>query len=322
MTDIDVASDQLRLLNIFHPHAMGKISAVNGKSTRFVHYTSASAAMKILQTKKFWMRKTSCMNDFMEVEHGLRCLNTAYNGEAGERLKATLNSIFNGIANEIEELFRGWAPILQTDTYIACFSEHADTEDMHGRLSMWRAYSESTGVALVVNNAPFQGGFLPLKVYASPVAYLDDTNFRIEFERVVNRIEENKNFIRQLGWEAVRFHVFNAFKFAALCTKHPGFIEENEWRVIYSPTMEQSVHLKKNIEVIQGAPQPVYKIPLKNIHEEGIGGIEIPEILYRIIIGPTEYSAAIREAFVTLLADAGVEDPENRVWVSGLPLRH
>ena len=321
MADIDFASDQLRLLKIFHPHAMEKISAVSGKNTRFVHYTSASAAMKILQTEKFWMRKTSCMNDFMEVEHGLRCLDAAYSGEAGKRLKATLNSIFYGIANEIEELFRGWAPVLQTDTYIACFSEHRDMEDLHGRLSMWRAYSESTGVALVVNKTLIQSDSAPLKIFSSPVAYLDDVNFQIEFERVVDRIEENKEFLRLRGWEVVRFCVLNAFKFAALCTKHPGFNEENEWRVIYMPTMEKSEHLGKDIEVIRGTPQPVYKIPLKNIPEEGLVGFEIPEILDRIIIGPTEYPVAIREAFETLLADSGVEDPANRVWVTGLPLR-
>ena len=321
MADIDFASDQLRLGNIFHPHAMRKINDVMNKNTRFVHYTSASAAMKIIETKTFWMRKTSCMNDYMEVDHGLHCLGAAYDGEAGKILIATLNDIFDGIANEIEELFRGWAPVLQTDTYIACFSEHRDTEDMHGRLSMWRAYSESTGVALVVNNTPFLSESAPLKIYTSPVAYLDDANFQIEFQRIVDKIEENKDFLRLLGWEAVRFHVFNAFKFAALCTKHPGFNEEKEWRVIYTPRMEQSEHLEKDIEVIRGTPQPVYKIPLKNIPEESLVGIEIPEILDRIIIGPTEYPVAIREAFETLLADSGVEYPKSRVCVSGLPLR-
>ena len=321
MTDIDLAPNQLRLLKIFHPHAMEKINAVSGKNTRFVHYTSASAAMKIIETKTFWMRKTSCMNDFMEVDHGLRCLDAAYSGEIRERLQATLNGIFYGIANEIEELFRGWVLDLRTNAYITCFSEHLDTEDMHGRLSMWRAYSESTGVALVVNKTLLLSESAPLKIATSPVAYLDDTNFRIEFERVVDRIGANTDFLRTFGREAIVRSVFNAFKFAALCTKHPGFIEEKEWRVIYMPTMAKSEHLGKDIEVIRGTPQPVYKIPLKNIPEEGLVGIEIPEILDRIIIGPTEYPAAIQDAFETLLADAGVEDPKSRVCVSGLPLR-
>lgn len=321
MTDIDLTPEQLRLLNIFHPHAMEKINAASGKNTRFVHYTSASSAMKIIETKTFWMRKTSCMNDYMEVDHGLRCLDAAYGGEAGERLKATLESIYSGIMNEIEKLFRDWALDLRTNAYIACFSEHLNTEDMHGRLSMWRAYSEATGVALVVKNTLFLGEPLPLGIYTSPVAYFDDAGFEIEFEKVVNNIKANRDFLQELDRKELIYNVFNAFMFVALCTKHPGFIEENEWRAIYMPTMRQSEHLEKDIELIRGTPQPVYKIPLKNIDEKGLIGIEIPEILDRIIIGPTEFPAAIQEAFVSLLADAGVKDPASRVWVSGLPLR-
>ncbi len=319
MTDIDFEHD--KLLNIFHPYAMDKMNELQENKTRLVHYTSASVAMEIINTKTFWMRKTSCMNDFMEIKQGLDCFYEAYRGDIGQKLQATLNSIFVGITDQIENLFRTWDPVLQTNAYITCFSEHPNTEDMNGRLSMWRAYSESTGVALVFNNGPFLDGFAPMQVYSSPVAYLNDVNFRMEFERVVNKIEENIDFLRSLGREMVIFHLFNTFKFAVLCTKHPGFLEENEWRLIYTPTIEEPVRMKKEIEVLRGTPQPVYKIPLQNIPEEGLIGMEIPEILDRIIIGPTEYPAAIREAFVTLLADAGVEDPADRVWVTGIPLR-
>ena len=186
---------------------------------------------------------------------------------------------------------------------------------------MWRAYSGSTGVALVVNNTPFLSESDALKIYTSPVAYLNDAAFQIEFEKVADGIKANADFLRAHGREAVVSFVFDAFKFATLCTKHPGFIEEKEWRVIYTPTMEESDHLEKGVEVIQGTPQPVYKIPLKNIPEEGLVGVDIPELLDRIIIGPTEYPSAIREAFETLLADVGVEDTASRVRVSGLPLR-
>lgn len=320
MTGIEFETD--KLMNIFHPYAMDKMNELQENNTRLVHYTSASAAMEILTTQTFWMRKTSCMNDFMEVKQGLDCYNEVYRGETGQKLQAALNSIFEGITDQIENLFRDWSPALQTNAYIACFSEHPDTEDKNGRLSMWRAYSDSTGVALVFSNGPFLSGFAPMQVYSSPVAYLDDVNFRMEFERVVNNIEENRGILRSLGREMLLINVFNAFKFAVLCTKHPGFLEENEWRLIYTPTAEKQDRLKKDIEVLGGRPQPVYKIPLENLPDEGLVGIEIPEVLDRVLIGPTEYPVATREAFVTLLADAGVEDPADRVWVTGIPLRH
>jgi hypothetical protein len=39
----------------------------------------------------------------------------------------------------------------------------------------------------------------------------------------------------------------------------------------------------------------------------------------RIIIGPTQYPLAMRKAFASLLADAGVSDADQKVFVSDNP---
>lgn len=210
---------------------------------------------------------------------------------------------------------------IQTDTYLACVSEHDDAEDTFGRLSMWRAYREATGVALVINNAPFLRLSNALKAYASPVAYLTAKGFEKELGTVAGALESNSEFLRAQCRQVIIGYVFNAFKFAVLCTKHPGFQEEKEWRVVYSPTLENSDRLVREIQVIGGTPQPIYKIPLQNVPEEGLVGIEIPELIDRIIIGPTQYPAAVREAFEHLLSEAGVDGPANRIFVSDIPLR-
>ena len=261
------------------------------------------------------------MDDFTEVEHRLECLLAAYRGEQGERFKAALEGMFQDICKEIETLFNGWMPHFQTDTYITCVSEHFDTEDSFGRLSMWRAYSKETGVALVMNNGPLLSQSDALKAYTSPVAYLTDKGVERELGEIADALETNSEFLRAQDREAIVGYVFNAFKFAVLCTKHPGFHEEREWRVVYSPKLEKSDRLLKEIRVIGGTPQPIYKIPLQNVPEEGFVGAEIPEIIDRIIIGPTEYPAAAREAFEQLLSEAGVDDPGSRIFVSDIPLR-
>jgi hypothetical protein len=81
--------------------------------------------------------------------------------------------------------------------------------------------------------------------------------------------------------------------FAAVCTKHPGFGKEVEWRVLHAPWWEKSAYLKKELEVVQGVPQAVYKIPLKDIPEAGLSRITIPALIDRIIIGPTRDPLAI-----------------------------
>lgn len=314
-------TDQIQPGEIFFPYASERRKAVTTNGRRLVHYTRADAAINILKSKSIWMRKASCMNDFMEVQHGLECLAEAYRGEAGADLKATLNGIFNGITGDLERLFDGWQPFLRRDTYVTCFSEHLNEEDDLGRLSMWRAYGGTTGVALVVNTAPFFSPSDALRAYSSPVAYLDDKAFGQELLKLADHIKAAADFVRALGRETVTAYLFNAFKFAALCTKHPGFREEMEWRMIYTPAIEKSPHLLKEVQVINGTPQSIYKIPLPNLPNENLVGIEVPELLQSVIIGPTDYAPAIREAFESLLADAGVDDPASRIRVSDIPLR-
>jgi hypothetical protein len=312
-----------KILQIFFPYMRSKQKEIESNKTRFVHYTSADAAMKILESKEVWMRESSCMNDFMEVQYGFERVLGAYDkgNECGQKFQAAINSIADGISTDIEKLFNGWWPHLERDTYFTCVSEHNDSEDITGRLSMWRAYSQSTGAAIVMHNEPFLSESDALKAYTTPVAYLSDEEFKNEFCKVADNITANIELIKTLPRENVISYIFEMLKFAAVATKHPGFKEEKEWRVVYFPNYEKSSHIIPRVKTFNSDPQPIYAIPLQNIPAEGLTGVEIPELIERIIIGPTEYPVAIRKAFITLLAQAGVQNPETKVWASNIPLR-
>jgi len=277
--------------------------------------------MNILKSQEVWMRNILSMNDYMEVRQGLQCLNRAYNGDVGKQFQSALNALFDNLFEEITELFRVWIPYIENDTYIACLSEHSICEDEHGLLSMWRAYGKSTGVALVLNNTSILSDSSPLGVYSSPVAYLRETEFENELAKIVRGTRNNETFLREQGRQTIIHYVFNVFRSAALCIKHPGFDEEREWRVIYTPRVDKSPYVEKSIEVVSGAPEPIYKVPLKNLPDIGYSGLEIPKLLDRIIIGPTKYPLVVSEAFTTLLSAVGMNNPASRVHVSDIPLR-
>jgi hypothetical protein len=94
-----------------------------------------------------------------------------------------------------------------------------------------------------------------------------------------------------------------------------------EWRVVYTHELNTSTRLVRDVKVIDGTPQPIFKIPLKNVPEVGLTGVTLPELLERIIIGPTQNTQVIRDAFVELLTQSGVPDAGKKVFLSEIPLR-
>lgn len=295
-------------MGIFHPYGLKRKKELETNGTRFVHYTNADAAMSILQNKEYWMRKSSCMSDYMEVQHGLKCLYSAYK----KRFKLVLDGIFTNFSTVIEKPFNDWTPYFQTDTYFTCISEHKNEEDTYGRLSMWRAYGEASGVAFVLNNGDFLNPSDPIDgIFSYPVDYLNDQGVEERLNTIADNISANLDFIRQQGPDIIANWVFQTLRVMALCTKHPGFSEEKEWRIIFSPRLDKSTRVTKAIRNVKGGLQPVYTVPLRNI----------PTLINRIIIGPTQYPWAAQEAFIDLLTMVGVIDAAKKVFVSDIPLR-
>lgn len=318
-------ADLQRLYTILMPYAANEIQRVSAESRRFVHYTSAEAAMAIIRSGSVWLRNALLMNDFSEVEHGQRCLYAAYKlrEDGGRRFHAVMAALGDTFGDRLEKAINSRSGELQTESYLISLSEHGvdSNEDDIGRLSMWRAYGGAAGVALVVHNTPFITPSEVLGAYTSPVLYSDEVGFKAHFEQLVAGLEANLEFLKGIDVELVLHTVMEAFQFAMLSTKHPGFHEEREWRVIYTPKFRASDKILAEIQSVRGIPQQIYKIPLRDHPAEGLTGLAIPNLLDRVIIGPTQYPWPIWTAFVELLREVGVEKPETRVHISGVPLR-
>lgn len=310
-----------QLAHVFMPYAMGRQEALVEAGRKLVYYTSGQVALNILKKKEVWMRDASCMNDYLEVDYGLHCLLKAYHSKSGIRFQSVLDNLYPGLSTEVGARLDEGVPHFRYRTYITCVSEHLPTEDQNGRLSMWRAYGGSSSVAIVMNNKAFLSDSDALKAYTSPVAYWGPEKVAQELETIAGNIEANEVTVRLLGEAGLRDAIFNMCKYAVLCTKHPGFREELEWRVIYWPTIEKSSRLIKEVTTVDGIPQTVYKIPLLNIPEEGFLNAEIPELIDRIIIGPTQFPTTIAEAIEAQLVEAGVSDAGKRIVISDIPLR-
>ncbi len=187
---------------------------------------------------------------------------------------------------------------------------------------MWRAYGGENGIALVIKPLIDHLRQTPQGITISPVAYFDADQFSAEFQRVVDGMMANRDLIASFPREHVLTTMFAVFKVAILCTKHPGFAEEREWRLFFHPTLASSPLVEHSFESVRGVPQEVYKIKLENDPDNDIVRADIPTLIDRIIIGPTTQPLTLRQTFVKVLAEAGVPDADSRVWASLVPLRH
>ena len=293
---------------------------------RFVHYTSADSAMKIIQGvdgKRFlWLRNATEMNDFSEVEYGQYCLrDTLSDRNVVERFEAAFNAIDERIIPDFAQMIGSEFSSIKLNTYLLSLSMHRSEELQSGRLSMWRAYGGSASVCMVLNTQAF-GEQDAYDIAVSPVMYDGPAGFKKEFEALLTKVEKASERLKKLPFDLIRDNLKRAIDFAVLSTKHPSFREEEEWRLIYRPTNEPD--LKPLIVSIAGIVQTVFLLPLENVNIPGgnsVTGASLPELLERLIIGPTPNPPLVQLAFLKLLRDAEVKDPHTKVVLSMVPLR-
>ncbi len=315
----------IRLDSIFSPNARKRRNELYQKKdrARFVHYTPADAALNIIKTKRLWMRNAMCMSDYREVNHGYDLFRGFFSDKNNaDKFINALDRCAPNVASEAINLFDQWWGNIQTSTYIASISEHDDDEDLHGRLSMWRAYGGSSARVAIVLNVPwYTGAGEKLNISFSPVEYPAAGAVHATINAVIDNVLENHEFLSTVDRNILLGTVFNMLLAGVTCLKHEGFREEREWRVLYSPKLRPSTFVKPSTETIGGVPQVLYKLPLDAVVSDSLADLDFAQIFDRLIIGPSPYPFAQYEAFVAALESAGVPNAAERVFVSGIPIR-
>ncbi|MGI3211840.1 DUF2971 domain-containing protein [Roseovarius tibetensis] len=315
---MELDEDALKFNKIFNPGLVEERSAVLADGKRFVYYTSADTAMKVLCNQELWFRNATVMNDFSEIRYGLNLIRGVFSGPEGARFRESVEDIFSGTIQKADDLLSSWERDWRLETYIACVSLHDPSEDERGRLSMWRAYGDT---ALVLNNTPMTAVTDLLGVYSVPVLYLSENGLTQYLSGITDSILINRSYLKDMGQDKLVVYIHQMLFRFAIATKHPGFSEEKEWRIFYRPSEQRSPEMTKKTVVLNGVPQGVYKLKLANKPESGLYGADIPSLLDRVIVGPNEFPYVSYMAFVDALKELEVEDSEKKVIVSDIPLR-
>src|ERR1017187_9716741 len=190
----EVREQGIRLAKIMMPYAMKQTQELFLRKPgqthgRLVHYTTAEAALNIIRTKRFWMRNTNCMSDYSEVQHGFDILKNFFSNKAKkESFTEALDGCIPNVASEAITAFDNSWKDIRFNSYIACLSEHQDSEDSNGRLSMWRAFGGTATRIGIVLNIPYTLSILPLNIIFSSVAYFSESAAHEDLEEVIGNV--------------------------------------------------------------------------------------------------------------------------------------
>lgn len=295
---------------------------------KLVHYTSAQTAMAILTAKKeedrcLWLRNATEMNDFSEVSFGQQMLIRAWkNQDLNDSFFQSINEINPEIVGNAFKLMGDEFDTIRLNTYLLSLALHKGLELEIGQLSMWRAYGGNANVCLVFNTEAFVNEQDAYSVNIAPVDYRGVIGVSEELARMRDAMIQHKDALKEIAPDTVAFNLKYALDIMLLSTKHPGFREENEWRIIYRPPGKPLVpDVPSKVVCVDGVVQTVFYLPMVDVPDKGITKANLNDLLSHIIIGPTPNESVVYNAFVRLLEEANVTNPGSRVRISGIPLR-
>jgi hypothetical protein len=239
------------------------------------HYTTAAGLLGILDTSALWATDLRFLNDAQEAVY------------ARDLFVEAMRSLDNPA---LEPEFAGYKDLVARElnspnfpVYVTCFCESGDL------LNQWRAYGSDHGYAIEVKADALKTAVQQI-AGESPEASLSLMQVRYGRDAatdVVSTAMRNMSEDTNLGHYGVHAH-FMALRLTAMLAgvKHPGFQEEQEWRVVAAFEWEAP-------KIVRFRSTPMAIVPY----------IEIPllkDAIVTIRVGPGQH-VDVREAGVRRL---------------------
>ena len=284
------------------------------------HYTGAHGVRGILNSDSIWASGAQHMNDWMEVVYGYDIMmGTLRNVVSSADLPNRSQRVFSEVLRAME---LPDSPFV--DAYFAAFCEKGNL------LSQWRAYAGTQGFAVEVDPLVVDGELtLTTKAPArnlrlAKVEYDPERQkrgFRELLDELIETIETqcgNSDHLLPPLSEFVRV-VLSSW---AATVKHPGFEEEQEWRVVFQPiiTAEEKYHSTEEFVIRvedYALVTHVELIPAKVLPRHGQDGPKLP--IRSITCGPNVSMRSTMRALEILLRNNGYEGV--KILKSEIPAR-
>ncbi len=325
---IDVASEVEELNTKFLPlvaEFVDRDDWMTGERPLLAHYTSVETLAKILKNEELWLSNPLFMNDLDEMRFGLT-RGKAFFDQADLEKSCGLDSEDAGkLRHAFNHYYTEYESKHALNVYILCLSKHSP-DNTDGLLSMWRAYGNNgSGAAIVFDTAA-----------VGPV--IEDTPLILTAVRYASTVERLQWLEQKVAhWAALvveaklppdrlyvaAYSLFSVILLFSLSTKHIGFDEEQEWRLIYMPERDQHKIYNDNFNYVVGARGVEPKLTLKIAPLPGAAAqFGFVDIVHSILLGPSISSLLATASVVRMLDKLGKGELAPKVRSSTIPLRH
>jgi hypothetical protein len=247
--------------------------------------------------------------------------------ERSDSLKKSFGEIdaYHSFSRELGRLYEDYGTREVKNLFIACFSEHDATDFPDGKLSMWRGYGDNGNGAAIA----FQTSNLPIEqnsnLILSEVSYQSND---LRLRKISEKIDQLAEFIsaekiKREEAPEVAHAFFRRAVLAAIFTKHIGFAEEREWRLVYSPERDKSGKLLRHIDYFNSPRglEPKLKLPLLEQIGDSPSTLSIESIIHSIVIGPRAATPLSIHAATILLQRINRESLTEKLCASSIPFR-
>jgi hypothetical protein len=271
------------------------------------HFTSLDVAVKIIDEDDVRLSHAEYSNDPNEMEEAKRIIAEQLNSRSADE------PFFDQVPENYKQLSS------KLDAYIFCtMSEPLVPPDI---LSHWRAYGRD-------------GRGICLKLDAKALSHLVYNTPRLRINPVIYDRETQRRFVDSILNKAREFHqrgepnadkaAVAALAFATPLMKAPGFMEEKEWRLMFTPP-EAGIAARLDFHSRRDFLAPYIK--LKHVYDDlRPEMMKIPELaatvpqaelcptpppklvpIKKVMIGPSGHQSLNERAFVKAIRQAGRE---------------
>lgn len=261
------------------------------------HYTTLRTFVSIVGSGEFWLSHISRMNDFEEVVAAARIVNNQIN----ENERAS-NGVYIDYWNRIRIRYNDLIDNTYENMYLMSFSETNIELEMIDILSMWVKYGgNGTGITMLFNREnillPYETND-PLIWIRMNYRHISDFSYHIidriqraivEFGIVNQSVEIDKTralnerdelFIERMSWTLF---------VETISHKHVGYIDEKEYRLVFSPFLRPRLH--DSVVIVDRKfgddERKIARIKLEEYPTIRSKSIALKDILYAIMLGPT-----------------------------------